>query len=335
MDIFPTQYSTLSSLALKDFLELQYGFVQMKCRLLIHNVSDTYLLEDESTKYIFKIYRDSHRKLAEIKAEVELLNSLNENGASVAFPIKALDGEQIQSFNAAEGIRYGVLFNYALGKPVYDLSTSHLEILGKEMAKIHQITASIQLENPRKPYTIETMITQPIETLKPAFEELEEEYTLLQTMAGEVINKLSQFDLQSFSYGYCHYDFLPKNFHFQKNGKLTFFDFDFMGKGHFINDITSFNIHYFLECFHSKISQEQALQSFQVFISAYREHMPLSAEELKAIPYFGFGFWVFYLGFHYENFDDWSSIFFGPRYLKERVALIKKWLEWSTSNHYV
>lgn len=335
MDIFPTQYSTLSSLALKDFLEHQYGYAQMKCRLLIHNVSDTYLLEGETTKYIFKIYRDSHRKLEEIKAEVELLNSLSENGACIAYPIKALDGEQIQSFNAAEGIRYGVLFSYALGKPVYDLSTAQLETLGTEMAKIHQVTTSTKLKNPRRPYTVETMIVQPIQTLKPAFEELEEEYALLQTMADEVIDKLSQFDLQSFSYGYCHYDFLPKNFHFQENGKLTFFDFDFMGQGHLINDITSFNIHYFLECHLGKITVEQATQSFNVFISAYRKLRSLSQQELEAIPYFGFGFWVFYLGFHYENFDDWSSIFFGPRYLKERVALIKKWLEWSTSNHYV
>ena len=54
-----------------------------------------------------------------------------------------------------------------------------------------------------------------------------------------------------------------------------------------------------------------------------------SAKEIIAvIPYFGYAFWIFYMGFHYENFDDWSNIFFGPRFLKDRTALIKKWVEW-------
>lgn len=42
--------------------------------------------------------------------------------------------------------------------------------------------------------------------------------------------------------------------------------------------------------------------------------------------YFGFGFWVFYLGFQYENYDDWSSVFFNTRYLKERGGVLKKWI---------
>lgn len=328
MDIFPTQYSTLSSRALKDFLEQQYGFSQMRCRLLVHNVSDTYLLENDNEKYIFKIYRDAHRKLDEIKAEVELLNILQENGLSVSYPIKARDGKQIQSFNAAEGTRYGILLSYALGQPVYELTPQQLETLGTAMAKFHNLAAVIELKYPRKSYTLDTTITQPIVVVKPAFEGMEEIYATLVQMAAQVTEQFEKLDLGNFSYGYCHFDFLPKNFHFQANGELTFFDFDFMGKGYLINDITSFYIHYFLECFHHKISREEAEKAFALFVESYRKTRPLSDEELAAMPYFGFGFWVFYLGFQYENFDDWSSIFFGPNYLKQRVALIKKWLEW-------
>lgn len=328
MDIFPTQYSTLSSRALKDFLEQQYGFSQMRCRLLVHNVSDTYLLENDTEKYIFKIYRDAHRKLEEIKAEVELLNVLQENGLSVSYPIKATDGKQIQSFNAAEGTRYGILLSYALGQPVYELTPQQLEALGREMAKFHNLAAVIELKHPRKSYTLDTTITKPIIAVKPAFEGMEEVYAELVQMADQVTAQFEKLDLSNFSYGYCHFDFLPKNFHFQEGGQLTFFDFDFVGKGYLINDITSFYIHYFLECFHHKISREEAEKSFALFVEAYRKMRPLSDEELAAMPYFGFGFWVFYLGFQYENFDDWSSIFFGPNYLKQRVALIGKWLEW-------
>ncbi|HEY0054562.1 MAG TPA: hypothetical protein VGB63_04325 [Pedobacter sp.] len=76
MEIFPAQYSTLSSVALNIKLHEVYNLEGMHCRLLLRNVSDTYILENESFKYIFKIYRDAHRKLEEIKGEVELLIKL-------------------------------------------------------------------------------------------------------------------------------------------------------------------------------------------------------------------------------------------------------------------
>src|SRR6185437_14212014 len=103
MEIFPTQYSTLSSRALNTFISYRYGFGETSCRLLIRNVSDTYLIENANDKYIFKIYRDAHRKLDEIKGEVELLTILADRAARVSYPLSDLSGEKIQSFNAAEG----------------------------------------------------------------------------------------------------------------------------------------------------------------------------------------------------------------------------------------
>src|SRR5882757_8154855 len=100
MEIFPAQYSTLSSAALKGHLEKQYGFNNMSCRLLIRNVSDTYILEGAGVKYVFKIYRDNYRKPEEIRAEVELLNILKAGGARVAYPIADLQGDFMQSFQA-------------------------------------------------------------------------------------------------------------------------------------------------------------------------------------------------------------------------------------------
>ncbi|TCC91951.1 hypothetical protein EZ428_09415 [Pedobacter frigiditerrae] len=328
MDIFPAQYSTLSSKAIGVFLASQYDLKNPSCRLLIHNVSDTYILEGASSKYIFKIYRDKHRKLAEIKAEVELLNLIHKQGGSVAHPIKDVNGEEIQSFNAVEGTRYGVLFTYALGKVVPDMSNEQLATLGREMAKLHNITSAITLRNTRKEYSIETMLLKPLEVFKPAFKELPEEYSFLKESVIKIAKKIETFDLHNFSYGYCQYDFLPKNFHFAEDGKLTFFDFDFAGQGHLINDIASFYIHYFLEVYGGKITQEEADKCFAVFVENYRKVRNLSDDELAAIPYFGFAFWIFYLGFQYENFDDWSCIFFNSNYLKHRTALIKKWKEW-------
>lgn len=327
-NIFPTQYSTLSSKALNDFISERYGLVNTSCRLLIRNVSDTYIVENQNEKYIFKIYRDAHRKLDEIEGEAGLLTILADKGAKVSCPVADLSGDKIQSFNAAEGTRYGILFTYAKGKVISDPNDKQLATIGREMAAIHNITLDIELKNSRITFNIETTIIEPLKTVKPAFAELPDEYNYLNNTAKKLIAELQQFDYANFSYGYCHYDFLPKNFHFDEDDNITFFDFDFAGKGYLANDITTFYVHYFLEVTFGKITREEAERAFGIFLKSYREVRPVHDDELKAMRGLGFGFWVFYLGFQYNNFEDWSNFFFGPKFLKDRTALIKKWVDW-------
>ncbi|PWS30343.1 phosphotransferase enzyme family protein [Pedobacter paludis] len=328
MNIFPAQYSTLSSVALKGYLIETYQLDKAtQCRLLIRNVSDTYILEGKNTKYIFKIYRDAHRKRSEIEAEVELLNILKENNHPISYPITDSKGNQIQQFNAIEGIRNGVLFSYAEGKVIIDLSTHNLEILGTALASIHNTTSSVKLKNSRQPYNFETTLFEPLKTLKPHFVEMEGEYRYLIEVSNKVVQKFEQFDVSSFSFGYCHYDFFPKNFHFDDAGNITFFDFDFAGEGYLINDLMSFLNHYFFHRLNNLISAEQATLDFEVFLNAYQTIRCLSKEEIEAIPYLGITFHIFFLKFFYDNYDDWSNTFLTPRYVKHRVELIKKWAE--------
>ena len=325
MNIFPTQYSTLSSIALKKSIENSYGLTNITCRLLLRGVSDTYIVENTSTKYIFKVYRKPHRTLEEIKGEIELLNILKEQGAKVSYPIGDVRGEQVQEFNAAEGMRYGVLFSFAPGQSSYNLTDDQLKVLGHEMAFNHNITSQIELSHKRKDYTIETTITRPLEISKPDFKDFQEGHVYLSETASYVIGKLDQMDTHHFSYGYCQFDYLPKNFHFDENNSITLFDFDFAGKGFLANDIASFSAHLFLYVHFKKMTLHEASQSFKVFLDAYRKTRPLSDQEIKALPYLGFMWWIFYLGFHHDSFDDFSNFFYNTRFLKERVEIIKEY----------
>lgn len=324
MPIFPTQYSTLSAPHLGKAIQERYGLKDLHCRYLLRGVSDTYQLDGPGEQYILKIYRDAHRSLSEIKGEVELLNLLHAGGARVSYPIRDSKGEQIQRFQAAEGKRYGVLFSYAAGQPALHPTDTQLTATGLEMARLHNIAAGIKLSNPRRSYDHHTMLLQPLSRLKPAFRELPEEYAYLQETAAAVIRQLDSMDTSAFSYGYCHYDFLPKNFHFDAQDQLTFFDFDFAGKGWLVLDVMSYWIHFAMYCVLGRLTREEADRKFQVFLNAYRMVRPLSGAEEAAIPYLNLGFWVFYFGFHYDNFDDFSTSFFNSRFLKERVSLIKQ-----------
>lgn len=327
MEIFPVQYSTLSAKALEQYIRKQYGYQGLRCRLLLHGVSDTYLLEDDAPQFIFKVYRSAHRSPGQISAELELLTMLKQQGAAVAYPITDLQGVQLQTLFAPEGPRSGVLFSYARGKSVYDLNDAQLRKIGHEMATVHNITAGITLSHGREIYDIQRLLIHPLKTVAPAFKDIPDAYSYLTATAARIAEKLSSFDTAKFSLGYCHYDFLPKNFHFDDQDNLTFFDFDFTGKGWLANDVASFFIHFFIHTANNRISPAEAEREFRVFIEAYREVRPFSEEELAAVPYLGFIFWIFYLGFQYENIDDWSNAFFSTNYLKDRTAMIKKFTE--------
>ncbi len=327
MNLFPTQYSTLSASALNERIQEAYKIENTTTRLLLRGVSDTYLVTDGSPKYIFKVYRVRHRSFDEIQGEVELLNILKTNNAKISFPISDAEGNYIQKFNAGEGTRYGVLFSYAEGKASNNLTENQIRIVGHEMAYNHNITSTIELNHTRPEYNTFSTIHKPLEILKSAFTEFnfESGYQYLQLISEKTIKKFKSLDSNSFSYGYCHYDYLPKNFHFTEKDEFTLFDFDFAGKGYLVNDLMSFQVHYFFQILYGGMSKEDSDNCMEIFINAYQERRDLSSEELEAIPYLGVMFWIYYLAIQYNGYDDFSNNYFNLTYLKKWVNWIEEW----------
>lgn len=327
MDLFPTQYSTLSSKALNERIKDAYHIDHITTKLLLRGVSDTYQVTNSRSQYILKVYRNTHRSLDEIQGEVELLNILSKNKAKVAFPIIDMGGGYIQQFNAAEGPRYGVLFSYAKGVASNELTMPQVKIIGREMAYNHNITSTIDLNHSRPEYDIASTIHQPLETLKSAFNEYNYHtgYEYLQLISEKMLRAFQGIDKSAFSYGYCHYDYLPKNFRFDDKDEFTLFDFDFAGKGYLANDLMSFQVHYFFQTLYGGMPKEEAENCMKAFINAYRERRDISNEELEAIPYLGIMFWVYYLAIQYNGYADFSNNYFNLTYLKKWVNWIEQW----------
>jgi Ser/Thr protein kinase RdoA (MazF antagonist) len=318
---FPTTYSTLSPEALATYVGQRYGVGETRCRFLVRGVGDTYEVEATGTRFILRIYRPTHRSYSQITAEVELLLAANEAGVSVSYPIADTTGQYIQSFDAAEGERHAVLFSYAPGQPVAILNEAQLQNFGREMARFHNISSTIQLSDKRWSFDPETTLIKPLEAVKPYFAELPEEYAWWQQAAGITITRLAQFDPKNFSNGYCHFDFLPKNFHFDGDDP-TFFDFDFLGYGWLVNDLMTFYVHLSLDAHFGRLTREAAAQAFDIFLTAYRKYRPLSDAEEEAIPWLIPGWWGFYMGFHASHDQFYPLV--QPSQLKARTALIRK-----------
>ncbi|UYQ94576.1 phosphotransferase [Chitinophaga horti] len=315
MQIFPTQYSTLSAKALKHRIADSYRLKVRSCRYLMRGVSDTYVIEAEEGKFIFKIYRDMHRSLDAIQGELELMNILQREGARIAGAVKNRAGREIESFQAAEGMRHGVLTHFAKGKSSQELSDAQLDVLGREMAFNHNVTANLQLHYERPVYDFETTMHRPLQNLSVAYADYPDDYALLKETAAEVEAKLQQFDLDNFSYGYVHFDYFPKNFFFDDQ-QFTLFDFDFAGRGWLVYDLVSLYSHFTIMLRNKLITEEEARRQLHRVLAAYRGTRGLSEEEQAAIPYLNFTFLLFYLEFHYLNYDDWSNTFWGERHMK-------------------
>jgi Ser/Thr protein kinase RdoA (MazF antagonist) len=318
--IFPATYSTLCPLALAAFISEKYPLGNVQCKFLVRGVGDTYLVITPETRFILRVYRATHRSLPQIKEEVQLLQALKQAGVSVSYPIAAIAGETIITLEAAEGERYAVLFSYAPGDVVRLLNEKQLYNLGHEMARFHTVSSTIKSDDARWRFDPDTTLFKPLEKLRLPFSQNTEEYAWLKEVADQAAKKLAQFSASGFSEGYCHFDFLPKNFHFQHD-TVTFFDFDFMGYGWLVNDIMTFWQHLALEVYTGRMTQQAADNAYHTFLTGYRAERPVSEQELAVVPYLSLGFWLFYMGFHTTH--DQFYTFSQPVHLKSYTGILK------------
>jgi Ser/Thr protein kinase RdoA (MazF antagonist) len=303
-----------------SILEEKYEFKNSKCTLLSAGVNDTYLVESDQGKYILRIYLNSHRTLPQIHEEVNLLLVLKQHNVSVSYPISDMSGIFIQNILESERTRHFVLFSYAPGASVKILNHKQLQNLGHEIASFHNVSSKLKIEGSRWCFDFETTLYGPLKMLKPYFADNLEDYSWLQKTALKSEQILSQFEISQFSKGYCHFDFLPKNFHFE-NDHITLFDFDFMGSGWLVNDIMSFWQHLILDVYTKRISLVEAKNSYALFLISYHNTRSFSEEELQSVPYLSLGFWLFYMGFHTTHIQFYR--FLQPAHLKSVIEFLR------------
>ncbi|HEY6902206.1 MAG TPA: phosphotransferase [Puia sp.] len=323
-NLFPVSYSTLSSLALVGFLQDKYGLASVGCKLILRGVGDTYRVDSDRGPYILRVYRPDQRSLSQITAEVDLLLSLKERGVPVSWPIADRSGVHIQAVGAMEGTKHLVLFSYAPGRSVSKLNDRQLHQLGFQMARFHAAAQTIELGDARWTFDPETTLFGPLKVLQPAFAEDPEGQEWVLRIAERVNEKMAELDADSLPSGICHYDFLPKNFHFEGDG-ITFFDFDFFGRGLLANDMMSFRQQLCLDTYFKRMTKEEADEAFEKFLQGYREIRPVSDRELAIIPFLAPGWWLFYGAFHTTHDQFYPLV--QPAHFKLRVDLMRKLLE--------
>jgi Ser/Thr protein kinase RdoA (MazF antagonist) len=301
LEPFPVHYSTLLSCALQEKILTRYNFNGFPlCEFLYRGMNDCYLVKDLTSQYLFKVYRHSWRSLLDVESEIDLLQYLKANGASVSFPIADKHGNIIHTICAPEGERYAALFSYAEGSsPMADMTIKQSRITGREFAKIHMLTKNRQLKNQRSQLDLTALMDRSFLIIEPFIDDKNSDLTNLREVVIRLKEKFASVALNELDYGICHGDFHPANYHMSDRDEITIYDFDSCCMGYFAYDIATF--YYWIVR-----TYKNAKKIMDHFLRGYQEIRKLTELEIGLMPYFGAASFIWMIATQCSNCEIFS-----------------------------
>lgn len=322
MTPFPVLSSTISANHLGNYIKAKYGFEEVTCSIFRTGINHTYMVKGDDTKYVFRVYSHQWRTKIEIEEEIRLLNLLDQNRLSVSYPIADSSQTYIQELMAPEGLRYGVLFSFAEGGKIRNLTENMCRSIGTWMAQMHTVTLNQKLE--RIDYSSFTLTSLPYDYARVYYSECLDEMQFVKK-AGDLLTTIfAKADSGHIRNGIVHLDMWYDNMNIQGQSEITVFDFDFCGNGWLILDVAYFC----MQLFHTEPDKVAYKAKLTSFFEGYENLHPLTHEEKRLLPYAGMAIWIFYLGVQSQRFENWSNIFLTENYLKHYLGQLKNWMQY-------
>lgn len=320
MSFFPATESTLSAVHLNIIIRARYAFSpHCVTRLLRTGMNHLYKITDGERHFVFRIYTHGWRSDEEVAEEVRLLLHLQSNDVPVSYPVTDVDGGYIQRFDAIEGARVGVMYSFAPGRKVPLFSPEYAYNAGVAMGNMHRVTQNMELA--RTVYGYNTLVERPREAVISFFGEKNEEVQFL-IRAGEYSKQHIFPRMAAMRRGVIHLDIWFDNMHFDEEGRVTLFDFDFCGVG-----VQSIDIGYFLyQLFSTNHATGGYAEKSAAFLEGYTKYCPLPGDERSNAGALSLPVLLYYIGVQCQKFDTWSNIFLNEEHLKRYVASLKRWL---------
>lgn len=324
MTHFPVSNSNLSATHLGLFLQEKYSLSKdTKCQLIKAGINDTYVVSDNSDQFVFRVYSLNWRTKVAIGEEIKLLQQLKQHNISVSYPLSDDEDNYIQTLNAPEGERFGVLFTFAEGEKLHITSPeAHFQI-GQLMARLHKVTNNQKLN--RIDYTPEVILIDSLQKVSHFLNNDTEEIAFMQLAQSYLFDQFANADTSQIRQGVVHLDIWFDNLNITKDNKVTIFDFDFCGNGWLCLDIA-----YYILQLHNieKYEAKDYQPKVDSFIKGYESITPISAEEKRLIPMLGVSLYFFYLGIQCQRYDNWSNSFLSDNYLKRYInGLVKRYYD--------
>jgi Ser/Thr protein kinase RdoA (MazF antagonist) len=322
---FPVTSSVLSASHLGNFLCDNYTLsANTTCRLVKTFVNDTYVVTSGSDNYIFRVYSPGWRSEKEISEEIRLITILRAGNIGVSYAIADVSGKYIQTIQAPEGNRFGVLFSFAAGEKRYNPSAETHRRIGAIMATIHLNTVDVRLE--RVEYSPQTLLVDSFGKFKSYLPLHSDEMGFMRSAQQLALKEFEAAKTAQLRKGAVHLDIWADNLHIADPMTVTLFDFDFCGNGWLCYDISF----YLLMLYGTETNEGEYRKKSESFLEGYESVVRISDEEKRILPIAGAALCFFYLGVQSERF---ATVFFNEEHLKRYVNLrIKKWLSFNGIN---
>ncbi|UJF29548.1 phosphotransferase [Kaistella sp. 97-N-M2] len=267
------------------------------------------------------MYCYNWRTKVEIQEELKFLDLLKNNNLSISFPLPDKEGNLIQEINAPEGLRYAVLFTFAVGEKMRFMTKEICYAIGSVMGKIHNITAGKKID--RVSYNFDVLLHDAYHHLNLFFSDELSEIGYIKQLSAKISKRFAQSNLSENQKGVLHLDIWYDNLSVNKENEIILFDFDNCGNGPLILDVGYFC----KQLFFIETDKEVYEMKVESFLNGYISERSLSEAELKLIPEAGASVFIFYLGVQAQRFD-WSNIFLTENYIKMLGARIKNWIDY-------
>ncbi|MFD0940713.1 phosphotransferase [Pedobacter boryungensis] len=324
MKTFPVTNSNLSATHLGLFLQEKYSLGKdVKCQLIKAGINDTYLVTDNADKFVFRVYSLNWRSRTEIEEEIKLLNQLKENAISISYPLLDKESNYVQTLNAPEGDRFGVLFTFAKGEKLHVIPQETHFLIGQHMARLHMVTNNQRLN--RINYSPEVILIDSLKKISSFLGSETDEMNFMKSAQTYLLAEFENADIAQMRQGVVHLDIWFDNLNITSDDKITIFDFDFCGNGWLCLDIA-----YYILQLHNveKYEAKDYQPKVEGFIKGYESVTPISEEEKRLIPILGVSLYFFYLGVQCQRYDNWSNSFLSENYLKRYInGLVKRYYD--------
>lgn len=262
--------------SIASLVRREYAKEILECRLLRSYVNDVYCMETANERFIGKLYREGWRTRENILYELDFLRHVRLSGLPVAACIPAPDGRMIITVDAPEGERFFVLYEYAEGaKPNRPFTDALYRETGRTLGRLHRASAAFTSHFARDPYDADFMLVRPLSLAEPYFEGRKDDFAYLKSLADHIGKTIRKLD-PGMTKGVCHGDYTLDNLHVTHDGHAVLYDFDACGPGYLAQDLLgAYQV--------GKLPGGDI--KWAAHLAGYLEEMPLSAEDLAALPY--------------------------------------------------
>ena len=236
-------YSTIAAEEVKRLATRCYNFPSLlQCVFYHRGLNDVYQIILPERQFALRISRANWRVRSELLAELAVINHLHTKGIDVALPIPRADGDWITEIMAPEGVRSSILYSWVKGSKVKYDSKSHVQLLGRLMARVHSALDDIAPQPALPNMDINFLLRTPLDTIRPSVAGRPDLLLELTELTRRLESRLTSANRVLSDWGLCHGDVANHNAHVEGD-HCVLFDFDFCGWGWRIFDLATYRLH--------------------------------------------------------------------------------------------